>query len=65
MNNIVKSAFCIVNSNEACISTDVANLIYSKVEKNQVLRIETIKQQLCKLEKKPTNRIRGEAEKNP
>ena len=29
-----------------------ANLIYSKVDKNQILRIETIKQELCKPEKK-------------
>ena len=52
MNNRSKSTFCIVNSNKVCVSTQLVNLIYDKVERNQVLRIETIKQELCKLEKK-------------
>ena len=57
MNNRGRSSFCFVssnnvNSNKACISTGLANQIYSKVENNEVLRIKTIKQQLCKPEKK-------------
>ena len=37
-----KSSFCIINSHKTCISTEVADLIYDKVEKNQVPRIETM-----------------------
>ena len=39
-----------MNRYKAWISTGLANLIYYKVEKNQVPRIETIEQELCKLE---------------
>ena len=46
MNNIGKSFFCIVYRNKACVSNELANLIYYKVEKNQACRIETIKQEL-------------------
>ena len=46
MNNRGKSTFCTVNSNDTCISTALANLIYHKVEKIWALRIETIKQEL-------------------
>ena len=45
MNNGGKSTFCILNCNKACISTELANLIYDRVGKNQVLRIETIEQE--------------------
>ena len=48
MNNRGKSTFCIVNSNKACISTELANLIYDEVEKYQVHRTRTMKQELCK-----------------
>ena len=52
MNNGGKLTFCIVNSNKACVTTELAKLIYNKVEKNWVLRTETIKQELKKPEKK-------------
>ena len=42
INNRGKSTICIVNSNKACISTELANSIYDKVEKNQVFRIKII-----------------------
>ena len=51
MNNRGKSTFCVINSDKLCISTDLANLIYDRVEKNQLLRIKTLKQELCKPEK--------------
>ena len=51
MNSEGKSTFCIVNSDMACISTELANLIYDKSEKNKVLRMETIQQELVKSEK--------------
>ena len=50
MNNRGKPSLCIV-IRHACISPELANLIYDKVEKNQVLRIKTIKQELCKPDK--------------
>ena len=66
MNNRVKSSFCLVNSPKACISTELTSLIYSKVEKNQEPRIENIKQELCKPEKKEQQIELGEEEeKNP
>ena len=42
--------FCTVNSNTvnnnmACISTELADLIYNKVENSQVPSVETIKQE--------------------
>ena len=52
MNNREKSTFCIVNSTKAFIPTELANLIYVKLEKNQVLRIKTIIQELSKPEKR-------------
>ena len=52
MNNRGKSSFCTVNSNKACIWTELANLLYNKVENNDVLRIETIEQKLWKPEKR-------------
>ena len=52
MNNRDKSLFYILNSNKACISTELVNLIYKKLEKNQELKIETTEQELCKPEKK-------------
>ena len=48
MNNKGESTFCIANSDKACISTELADLIYEKVETNWVFRIETIQQELCK-----------------
>ena len=56
INNKGKSSFCIVNSNsvnsnKTCITTELANLIYNKVENNEILRIKTIKQELNKPEK--------------
>ena len=33
-----------VNNDMACISTELANIICNKVENNQVLSVETIKQ---------------------
>ena len=54
-----KSPFCVISSNRACLSTLLANLIYDKIEKKQVLRKETIKQEFCKTrENATTNRIR-------
>ena len=38
MHRTGKSTFCIVNSDKTCISNELANLIYDKEEKNQVLR---------------------------
>ena len=52
MENRGKSTFCIVNSNKTYTSTVLADLIYGKVEKNQVLRTESVKQELCKSEKR-------------
>ena len=52
MNDRGTSSFCSVNSNKPCVSTKLANLIYDKAKKNQVLRIETIKQELHKPQKK-------------
>ena len=37
-----KSTFCVVNSDKAFISTELADLMYGKVEKNQVLGIDYI-----------------------
>ena len=44
-----KSNFHNINSNKAYISTELANLIYDKVKKNQVLGLATIHHELCKL----------------
>ena len=44
MNNRGESTVCIVKSNEVCIATELFDLIYNKVEKNQVLRIKTMKE---------------------
>ena len=52
MNNRDKSTFCIVNINMACISIELAHLICDKIEKNQALWIETIKQEMYKPEKR-------------
>ena len=52
MDNRNKSYFCDVNTDKACILTELANLIYNKVEKNQVHGIETIQHELCQLEVK-------------
>ena len=46
-----KSSFCIVHTDKGCISTELVISIYDKVEKNLVLRIETIQQELGKPEK--------------
>ena len=60
MNNRGKAAFGIVNSNKVCVSIELANLIYDKVE------IEIIKQELYKLEKKEQKiELDGEQEKSP
>ena len=40
-----------VNKDKACISTELANLIYDKVEKNQELRIENTQETLSKPDK--------------
>ena len=37
MKNRCKSAFCIVNSNKACVSTELANYIYNEIEKIRYL----------------------------
>ena len=61
--NEVQSIFCVnnrstlsgqhnVNSDQTYISTELANLIYNKVEKNEVIGIETIQYELCRLEEK-------------
>ena len=55
--NTVKSSFCTVNSNgatsnKACVSPELAKLIYDKVENNEVLRTESIKPELCKPERR-------------
>ena len=42
-----KSTLHTVNSDKACISIDVTDLIYNKVEKNKVFRIKTLQQKLC------------------
>ena len=66
MKNRDKSNFCIVDSNKACISADLANLIYDKEEKNQVLGIETKKQELCILEKREQKiKLDKEQDKSP
>ena len=52
MDNRGKSNFHIANSKKACVSNELANLIYNKVEKNWVLRVKTIKLKLCKPEKR-------------
>ena len=52
MNSKGKPIFCIVNSDKACISTELADLIYDKIEKDQALRIEIIQQDICKPEEK-------------
>ena len=41
-----------INISNACIPIEMANLIHSKVDYIEVLRIKTIKQELCKSEKK-------------
>ena len=46
-----KPTFCIVNSDMACIPTDLASLIHNKAEKNHVLRIGTIQQEIGNPEK--------------
>ena len=51
MNSKVKPIFSIVRSDKACISTELAGLIYDKVERNQLLSIETIQQELRKPKK--------------
>ena len=56
MNNGGQSSFftansIIVNSNKACISSELASLIYNEVENKEVLRSMTIKQVLCEMEK--------------
>ena len=56
--------FCIVDSDKACISTKLANLIYDLVEKNQVFRIKTVQQEFCKPEKKEQIELDEEQEKN-
>ena len=58
MNNRTESMFCIVNSNKARISTVLANLIYKKVEGNQVLRTDYKTRIMLTREKGITNRIR-------
>ena len=66
MNSTGKSTFCIVMRNKTCISTRIINLIYVKLEKSQLLSIETIKQELCKPEKKEQQiELDEEQEKNP
>ena len=67
MNSKGKLTFYIVNSDKACISTELADLIYDNIERNQVLRIETIKQELCKPEKEEQMMVRynEKQEKNP
>ena len=45
MNSKDKSFFA-VNHGMACISAELANLICEKVEKNQLLCIDTIQQEL-------------------
>ena len=47
------------------ISAELADLIYDKVGKNQVLRIDNIKQELCKPEKEEQIELCEEQEKNP
>ena len=51
MNNRGRSTFCIINSNKACMSTELASLIYNMVEKIQAVLMKTIKQELCKPDK--------------
>ena len=66
INNSHKSSFCIVNSNKACLSNQLAYLIYDKVEKYKVLSIETIKQELCKPEENEQEiELDEELERNP
>ena len=45
-----KSTFYNVKGNNACISTELANLIHDKVEKNQVLRIDAIEKEEKQIE---------------
>ena len=64
--NRSKSSSCDVNSNKACISHELTNLRYNEVENNDVLRIETMKQELCVPEKKENQiELDKEQEKNP
>ena len=66
MNNGGKLTFCIVDSNKTCIPSELNNLILDNVEKNWVLRIQTIRQELCKPEKKEQQiELDEEQEKNP
>ena len=53
----IKDRFCLIIYNKkllykVCISAELANLIYDKVEKNQALGIKTIKHKLCRPEVK-------------
>ena len=57
MNNRGKSYSCTVNNTAvnndmACVSTEIAYIIYDKVENNQVLSLENIKQGIQSPEKK-------------
>ena len=53
------------NSDKAYFSSMLADLIYDKVEKNQVLRIKTIQQDLNKLEVRGKQELDEEQEKIP
>ena len=59
------SAFCIVNNDKACISTELVDFIYNKVEKNQVLWLQTIQQELCKPQKQEYMELDEKQKKNP
>ena len=52
MNSEGQATAYIANSGKACISTELADLIHDKVQKNQTHKIGTIQQELCMPEKK-------------
>ena len=60
-----KSIVCFVHSDKACISTEVAKLIYDKVEKNQVVRTKIMQQELCRLRSKEEMELDEVQEQNP
>ena len=61
----VSQAHYIVNRDKACISSKLADLIYNKVEKNQVLRIENKQQGLNTTEVKGRIVLDDKQEMNP
>ena len=60
-----KTTNYIVNSGKICISSKFADLIYNEVEKNQVLRIQTIHQELSISKVKELIELDDEKERNP